>query len=96
MLYCKKLAVLLLIWAVLAPLSAKTRKGDRLLSQGRAAEAKKQYDVALDFYEQALSEDPSDTAYQLAAHRVRFQAGQAHVERGLRLRAGGNSSDVLG
>ena len=95
MLYCKKLAVLWLVLALLAPLDAKTRKGEKLLSQGRAAEAKKQYDEALDFYEQALSDDPSDIGYQLAMRRVRFQAGQSHVERGLKLRLDGKTAEAL-
>jgi general secretion pathway protein D len=97
MLYCKKLAVLLLAVALLGPLAAnaKTRKGEKLVSQGRTAEAKKQYDEALDFYEQALSEDPSDIGYQLAMRRVRFQAGQAHVDRGLKLRLDGKTAAAL-
>ena len=37
MLYCKKLAVLWLVLALLAPLDAKTRKGEKLFSQGHAA-----------------------------------------------------------
>src|ERR1700693_5959440 len=77
MLYCKKLAVFALpiavLVALLAPVQAKTRKGDKLMSQGHTAELQKQYDQALDFYEQALSEDPADTSYQLAMRRVRFQ-----------------------
>src|ERR1700724_158036 len=95
MLYCKKLAVLWLVLAMLAPLPAKIRKDEKLLSQGRAAEAKKQYDEALDFYEQALSDDPSEIGYQLAMRRVRFQAGQSHVERGLKLRLNGKTAEAL-
>src|SRR5260370_7125972 len=95
MLNCKKLAVLMLILTLLAPLGAKTRKGERLLSQGRAAEAKKQFDEALSLYEQALSEDPSDIGYQLAARRVRFQAGPTHVELGMRLRNSGKTGEAL-
>ena len=66
MLYCKKLAVLAMCVSLLTPLEARTRKGDRLFAQGHAAEVRKQYDQALDFYEQALSEDPADSGYQLA------------------------------
>jgi general secretion pathway protein D len=95
MLYCKRLAVILLVLALLGPLDAKTRKGERLLSEGRIAEAKKQYDAALSFYEQALSEDPTDIGYQLAMRRVRFQAGQTHVERGLKLRLDGKTAAAL-
>jgi len=95
MLNCKKLAVLLLVLAQLGPLDAKTRKGEKLLSEGRTLEAKKQYDEALDLYEKALSEDPNDIGYQLAMRRVRFQAGQTHVERGLKLRLDGKTTEAL-
>src|SRR6202790_842147 len=95
MLYCKKLAVLLLVLALLAPLDAKTRKGEKLLADGRTLEAKKQYDEALDLYERALSEDPNDIGYQIAMRRVRFQAGQSHVERGLKLRLNGKTAEAL-
>ncbi len=69
-------------------LEARTRKGDKLLKLGSAAEARKEYDKALDYYQQALNQDPQDTIYQLGARRVRFQAGQAHVEAGMKLRTG--------
>src|SRR2546428_1334123 len=98
MLYCKTLAALALpiaMMVALTPVQAKTGKGDKLMSQGRTAELQKQYDQALDFYEQALSEDPGDSSYQLAMRRVRFQAGQAHVERGLKLRADGKTEEAL-
>jgi len=91
MLNCKKLAAVSVALALLVPLGARTRKGDQLISRGRAAEVRKQYDEALDLFEQALSEDPSDTAYQLAMRRVRFQAGQFHVERGMKLRTDGKT-----
>ena len=40
------------------------------------------YDKALEFYEQAVAEDPEDPKYLLAASRMRFVAGQTHVETG--------------
>src|SRR5262249_13872908 len=99
MLYCKKLATFAVLVALLAPmtapLEARTKKGDKLLAAGRAAEIRKQYDAALDLYEQALSEDPGDSGYQLAMRRTRFQAGQAHVERGLKLRADRKTVEAL-
>src|SRR5262249_23103741 len=54
-----------------------------------------QYDDALLLYEQALSEDPADASYQLAMRRVRFQAAQAHVDRGQKLRADGKLEEAL-
>ena len=46
--------------APLAPLEAKTRKGDKFFSQGRVEEAKKNWDAALEDYEKALAEDPAE------------------------------------
>ncbi len=51
-------------------LEAKSRKGDRFLSAGHAAEQRKEWDKALEWYERALAEDPGDTAYMLAVRRV--------------------------
>ena len=95
MLNCKKLAALVALVVTLVPLMARTRKGDRLVSEGRAAEVRKQYDQALDFYERALSEDPADSSYQLVMRRARFQAAQRHVEVGMKLRADGKTAQAL-
>src|ERR1022692_1314511 len=100
MLHCKKLGAFLSILALvapllLAPLGARSRKGDKFYSDARKAEDKKDYDEALKLYEQALSEDPADTGYQLAVDRVRFQAGQHHVELGLKLRPQGKLTEAL-
>lgn len=96
MLEFKRLATFFLLVTVLVtPLAAKTRKGEKLLNQGREAEARKQWETALDFYEQAMLEDPADAAYQLAARRVRFQAGSARVEAGQRFRTAGRLEDAL-
>src|SRR6185295_19382735 len=95
MLYCKKLAALVLTFSLLTPLSARTRKGDQLINQGRAAEVRRQFDQALDLYERALSEDPADPSYQLSMRRIRFQAGQFHVEQGMKLRSAGKLAEAL-
>ncbi|MGH9658940.1 MAG: hypothetical protein ACRD96_10385, partial [Bryobacteraceae bacterium] len=77
------------------PAPGRTRKGDKLLSQGRTHELRKEYDKALELYEQALSEDPSDAAYTLSTNRVRFQAATSHVDRGQKLRNQGNLEEAL-
>lgn len=82
-----------LIW--LAPMEARTRKGDKLMAEGRKAEIRKDWDKALEYYEGALAEDPGDAGYLLAVRRVRFQAAQAHVDRGQKLRAEGNLQEAL-
>jgi NADPH:quinone reductase-like Zn-dependent oxidoreductase len=92
----KRLATFVFLAASLVmPADARTRKGEKLLQQGREAEARKQWETALDFYEQAMLEDPADAAYQLATRRVRFQAAMARVESGQKLRAAGRLEDAL-
>jgi general secretion pathway protein D len=76
-------------------LEARTRKGEKLLEQGRQAEVRKQWETALDFYEQAMLEDPSDAAYQLATRRVRFQAAMTRVDAGQKLRSEGKLEEAL-
>jgi general secretion pathway protein D len=79
----------------LAPLDARTRKGDKFLLEGRALEQKKEWDAALENYEKALSEDPSDVVYQMAAEKARFQASQMHIDEGFRVREQGKLGDAL-
>jgi general secretion pathway protein D len=78
-----------LVLAFAAVGDARTRKGDKFLAEGEKAEVHKDWDAALDAYEKALAEDPSDTAYQIAVKRVRFQAGEMHIGAGQKLRSAG-------
>lgn len=78
-----------------ADLEARTRKGDKYLKLARLAEARKDYEQALDLYNQALSTDPSDAAYELGMRRARFQAGEQHVLAGQKLREGGKVQEAL-
>ncbi|MDQ2900876.1 MAG: cohesin domain-containing protein [Acidobacteriota bacterium] len=90
--------VFVLIACLLAeypPLSARTRKGDKFLAEGRAAEVRKDWDKALDFDEKALSEDPTDAAYQLETRRVRFESSTFHVKNGQKIRAQGKLTEAL-
>ena len=84
-----------LLIAPTVPLEAKTKKGDRYLATGRSAEAKQDWDAALDAYEKALSEDPSEIVYQIAAQKARFQAAQAHLDHGLKVRDQGQLGEAL-
>lgn len=81
--------------ASLAPLEAKTRKGDKYLAEGRIQEGKKDWDAALESFEKALSEDPAELTYQMAAQKARFQCVQMHIDKGLRLRGQGQLDDSL-
>lgn len=77
------------------PLEARTRKGDKYLAEGRAHEDKKEWDIALENYEKALSEDPSDLNYQMAAQKARFEASAMHVTNGTKIRAQGQLGEAL-
>ena len=88
----------LAIAAVLALASvcdARTRKGDKAFADGAQAEAHKDWDAALEAYEKAIAEDPTDVAYDIALKRVRFQAAQSHVDAGEKLRVAGDIDKAL-
>lgn len=86
---------MLALLAVAPAAVARTKKGDKLIEDGRQAEARKDYDKALDLFEQALALDPMDGLYQLCARRARFQAGQMHVDNGQKLRSEGKLDEAL-
>src|ERR1039457_4151767 len=77
------------------PLEARTKKGDKFLTEGRLHEQKKEWDAALEAYEKALSEDPADILYQMAATKIHFQAAQSHIDQGLKLRGQGQLGEAL-
>src|SRR5215469_4796637 len=61
-------------------------RGSQNNNAGAKAEALKDYDTALDYYNKALQANPNNTEYKLKAARARFEAGQWHVDQGRRLR----------
>ncbi len=87
---------LALILLLVAPdAGAWGRKGDKLYKDARLAESKKDWEKALDLYEQAILDDPFHIAYQMAARRVRFQAAQGRVDKGQKLREEGKLDEAL-
>ena len=97
--YSKKflIALLAVVFAsATLPVEARTKKGDKLLKEGKAVEARGDWDNALELYEQALDQDPSDTGYLLAMRRARFEAGQKHVDQGKKLREQGKLEEAVG
>src|SRR5215471_13634898 len=83
------------LMAPIAPVEAKTRKGDKYYSEGKAHEFKKEWDEALELYGRALSEDPADIVYQMAEYKARFQAAQMHIDRGMKIRSQGLLGEAL-
>jgi len=78
-----------------APLQAKSRKGEHYYAEGAGHESKKEWDAAMDSYDKALSEDPSNIVYQMASQKARFQAAQGHLDHGFRIREMGQLGDAL-
>lgn len=78
--------LLLCVSAVLVlPAHGSTRKGDHFIKLAQKAEADKELDKALDFYQQALATDPKDPGYIMAEQRARTAVANWHVERGKQL-----------
>lgn len=89
-------AIFLTIFILLVSgVEAKTRKGEKLLKAGQAAEARGDWDKALDLYEQAVDTDPGDIGYLVPMRKARFEAGQAHVKAGQKLRAEGKLEEAV-
>jgi general secretion pathway protein D len=75
-------------------LTAGCIHSNRDYNLGRKAELLQDYDTALVHYQRALRSDPGNAEYKLKVARMRFEAGQAHVEEGQRLMARGDLTNV--
>ena len=89
------LCISLLLAVGVAVSTAYAAKGEDEYKAGQEAESRQDYDGALSQYEKALEADPANVQFIVAVQRVRFQAGQLHVERGHKLRAQGNLQEAL-
>lgn len=88
--------VCVLLLGIPADLLARNRKSEKYYKLAQKAEDRKDWETALTLYEKALHEDPAEVGYISGMHRVRFQAGQAHVEKGIALRKQGQLEQALG
>ena len=91
------LAGLPLLLGVLLPagLAARSHHENVLLRQAQDAEARKDWDVALQLYQQALTRDPACMDCQIGLQRSRFEDGQVHMRRGRELREQGQLDAAL-
>src|SRR5271156_761309 len=87
------LAVVLLLPA--DGLSAKHPKVNQFITMALAAEERKDWDKALEYYSLALADSPSDSIALVGVRRARFESGQAHVEAGIKLRQAGKLEEAL-
>src|ERR1700721_4447903 len=66
-----------------------------LYARGQAAESKDDPITAYEDYYQAFEKEPKNLRYKTAYERLRFQAAYAHVERGEKLFAQGDTTGAL-
>lgn len=83
------------MFLLVGTLEAKKNNADKLFKAGQAAEAKGDWDRALEFYLQALDIKPNEPPYMIAMRRARFESGQKHVETGLKLRSEGKVAEAM-
>jgi general secretion pathway protein D len=88
-------ALSLVALSVTPALEAKSGKAERFFQDGQKAENKNDWDDALRLYQLAVDESPKDAKYLIAMRRARFEAGQMHVENGLKLRAQGKLVEAM-
>jgi general secretion pathway protein D len=74
--------IYLSLLAFTALLLAGCPKGNQDYDAARKAESLQDYDTALVHYERALRAEPTNAEFRLRAVRMRFEAGQFHVEQG--------------
>ncbi|HYB62097.1 MAG TPA: hypothetical protein VEH50_11545 [Methylomirabilota bacterium] len=75
--------------------TAGCAKGNTDFSEGKKAEALQDYDTALAAYNRALKADPDNALYRIRAAQMRFEAAQAHVDQGRKIREKGDLQMAL-
>ena len=63
--------------------------------QGQAAEAREDYDTAVNDYQKALKKNPKDVRSKIALARVRVTASSVHVTNGRKLEATGDTQGAI-
>src|SRR5467141_4817089 len=77
-------------------LAAGCPKGQPDYQQGKKAETLQDYDAAFVFYQKAAKADPYNANYKIKLNRVRFEASELHVKRGVELRKQGDLQGAAG
>jgi general secretion pathway protein D len=70
-------------------------KRNDAVSAGRNAEDRKDFDSALEYYKLALKTHPSNVQYKVKVASISFQAAQAHIAKGQKLREQGALDGAL-
>src|SRR5229473_6641498 len=71
-------------------LAAGCPKGQPDYNQGKKAETIQDYDAAFVYYQKAAKSDPYNASYKIKLNRIRFEASELHVKRGVEMRKQGD------
>src|SRR5271154_2618094 len=88
------LAICLLL-ATVSVSDARNHKGDKFYKLGETAQAEKNYDRAMDYFDQALETDPKDPDYLMASNRIHVKAGEWHLQQGKQFQQQQKLTDAL-
>jgi general secretion pathway protein D len=77
--------VILCIFAGLA-LAGCPHNGNKSYKEGEKAVDLNDYDAAVDYFSKALAADPHNPFYRIKLNDARFEAGQIHLHKGIKLR----------
>jgi len=77
-------------------LAAGCPKGQPDYNQGKKAETIQDYDAAFTYYQKAAKADPYNANYKIKLNRIRFEASELHVKRGVELRKQGDLQGAAG
>jgi general secretion pathway protein D len=77
-------------------LAAGCPKGQPDYNQGKKAETIQDYDAAFIYYQKAVKADPYNANYKIKLNRIRFEASELHVKRGVELRRQGDLQGAAG
>ncbi len=78
-------AVVSVLTSLPGPLLGRTRQGDKLVKQAQTAEAGKNWDKAIDLFDQALATDPTDATYLLYDQQIHSKASAQYLTNGREL-----------
>src|SRR5713226_7650881 len=90
-----KLIVRLASFICVALVLSGCPKGKDAFSAGRIAENRMDFDSALKYYKQALQTQPSNIEYKVKVANISFEAAQAHISNGQKLREKGDMDGAL-
>jgi general secretion pathway protein D len=65
-------------------------KGESDYNKGRKAENLQDFDAAVTYYEKALKAEPNNPGFKIRLNQARFDAGEQHIQQGLKLRENGD------